>query len=583
MKEKRNYIYDYMRVIACICIIGIHVTAGIPNEIPRQVSIIYMIKYCIHALFRIGLPIFTILSGTLILNNTREESIEYFYYKRFVKVVIPFFIISLFYSIWVKNNYHVWYLFTLSNWWRLIKLIPAAARDTLETRQSVHLWYVYYIIGIYLVAPFIKVMVQHMNEQYQKKFVILVIIMQGIYEFLPVFGMNFGVTYFIFSSGIVYFIMGYILVQEWMRKYDRWIIWLGIISYIVSAVVYVFFPQYSTAGIYDSSPLMIFQACAIFVFFIGKRVKICGSDIRNRIISNISMHTFTIYLVHEYVRAKVTGWAVWGKMPQIELCRFFCIIIFTFLLSYIVAMILDYVVFRNIENFMFKIIGANSFQRGRNIRSDKYKKTVITLSIILGCVLSVLVVMTEMPYEYEIVMTESSDSKDIIKLEPGVIVSQKFCIDKEQAIKLTDIETIFINITNESKGELLLKICDESGKVKCQEEYLIRDLKIGDYQKLSFNTPVKLKSDHEYTIQLEAKNCDVIPYMLLQDADVKNRYNISCSADGEVKDGTLLINYSYYCYFPDIQKVILILAIWLLIVYVLCSKEYINFRAKRRI
>lgn len=104
MKEKRNYIYDYIRVIACICIIGIHVTARIPNEVPNQINFVYLFKYCIHAIFRIGLPIFTVLSGTLILSDTRKESIELFYYKRFVKVVIPFFLISLFYAICLDSR-----------------------------------------------------------------------------------------------------------------------------------------------------------------------------------------------------------------------------------------------------------------------------------------------------------------------------------------------------------------------------------------------------------------------------------------------------------------------------------------------
>lgn len=579
MKEKRNYIYDWIRVIACICIIGIHVTARIPNEVPNQINFVYLFKYCIHAIFRIGLPIFTVLSGTLILSDTRKESIELFYYKRFVKIVIPFFLISLFYAIWVKNNYHVWYLFTWSNWWRIIKLIPSAIVDTLETYQSVHLWYGYYIIGIYLVAPFIKVMVQHMDEQYQKRFVFLVIIMQGIYEFLPVFGVNFGVTYFIFSSGIIYFILGYILVQEWVRKYDRWIILCGVISYIISAVVYVFFPLYSTEGVYDSSPFMIFQTCAVFVFFISKGAKICGSDILNRIAANVSVHTFTIYLVHEYVRAKVTGWKIWEKISLKESVRFLCIIILTFLISYIVAMILDYVVFRNIQKFMFKIGGANLTKKGKNVRNERYDKIIILLSLVLGCILSVLTIKEEIPYEYETIIAESTDSKDVIKLEPGVTVSQKFRIDKEQAIKMTDIEIILINITDENKnGELLLKIYDEAGKIKYEENYSIQDFKVGDYQKLCLNTPIKLKTGHDYTIQIEVKNSDLIPYLLLQDSEVQNRYNVSCSVNGEEKDGTLLINYSDYSYFPNTQKVILIIGIWLLIMYLLYSKGYINIR-----
>ena len=66
--SKREPIYDFIRVFACICVIGIHCTKNLLFE----------------SISRIGLPMFTFLSGVLILNSN-DESISTFYFKRFIK------------------------------------------------------------------------------------------------------------------------------------------------------------------------------------------------------------------------------------------------------------------------------------------------------------------------------------------------------------------------------------------------------------------------------------------------------------------------------------------------------------------
>lgn len=571
--------------MACICIIGIHVTAGFPDDVMKNITILNVLKYCIHAIFRIGLPVFTILSGTLLLSSKKEETVGIFYYKRLVKIVIPFLIISLFYSIWVKNNYQIWYLFAWVNWLTIIKQIPQAILDTFQTYQSTHLWYVYYIMGIYLVAPFFKIMVQHMNEEYQKKFVLLTLVMRGIYDFMPLVNMNFGISYFVFSSGIMYFILGYILIQKWVRKYDQYIMICGVLAYFISIIIYIFFPKYVTSGIYDDSPLMIFQACAFFVFFYSKRNVICSKKYINKIVYTLSKHTFSIYLIHEYVRSKVMGWSVWDKMAGGELGKKFCAIFIILLNSYIIAIVLDNFIFKNIESIMLKPIEHEKRNYVEPFKTNiRCKKIVVIFALAAACIMTVVIVKMELPYGSETVTAESSDVKEMIKLDKDTILIQKFSIPEQRAVKLASIETILVNITDKNRyGELFLKILDESGKIIYEKEYPINNFKIGDYQKIVLDKPIKIKSNHQYMLQIEIRDSLEAPYLLLQDSEYQNRYNKLCYIDGVEADGTLLVNYTYYGYFPNSQKIILILLIFMLIIYLLFSQGYIKRTGKEKI
>ena len=80
--EKREIIYDFIRVISCFLVIGIHSTDLI--KISSQIgSHTWWIGNLIQAIVRIGLPMFALLSGVLILKS-KEQKVSAFYFKRFI-------------------------------------------------------------------------------------------------------------------------------------------------------------------------------------------------------------------------------------------------------------------------------------------------------------------------------------------------------------------------------------------------------------------------------------------------------------------------------------------------------------------
>ena len=92
-KKQRIFYLDFIRVIAILLVIFIHVsTIDTTKHIgTTDWQIIKMLNYFAH----ISVPIFFMISGTLILNSPKTLSLKYTWQKRIPRVVIPFIIWSI--------------------------------------------------------------------------------------------------------------------------------------------------------------------------------------------------------------------------------------------------------------------------------------------------------------------------------------------------------------------------------------------------------------------------------------------------------------------------------------------------------
>ena len=336
---KRKYIFYYIRFFACLCVIGIHCTVSWDYNYLEYKGIV---RQLFHNFFRIGLPIFYILSGALLLNSQKEETVGSFYLKRTEKIVIPFLIYGLFYATWVHMGFQIKDAISLNIWKQLINELPFAFCRTIETYQSVHLWFMYSIIGIYLLVPFLKVMMQNLNEEKQKALFWLLILMRGLYTYVPiVFGININIEY-TWNGWILYLMIGYMLVQPWIKKYYNYLIVFGGIAYAFSIFLQIFYPNFSSSNKYDLDPLMIMQACGICVFFLKHDKTICKNVHINKVISFLSNYCFSVYLIHEYVRSCIedSGW--WMSIPNYMTIKKLLLTLVVFCISLLISIIVDH-------------------------------------------------------------------------------------------------------------------------------------------------------------------------------------------------------------------------------------------------
>ena len=94
------------------------------------------------------------ISGIVLLQPSKlQEDYKTFYKKRFTTVVIPFiFAVALYVGLdYVRIGADF-------NWLQ-------ATKDIINIGYYYHLWYVAFIIGLYLIIPFLRVLIQHIDHK----------------------------------------------------------------------------------------------------------------------------------------------------------------------------------------------------------------------------------------------------------------------------------------------------------------------------------------------------------------------------------------------------------------------------------
>ena len=99
----RISMYDYLRVLAVLMVIGIHVFKTDFSDGLIQNERICSIQQSIEIWFESTNVIFVMLSGAFLLNY-KEESLSHFFKRRFSKVLIPMVVYYLFY-VYTRNYY----------------------------------------------------------------------------------------------------------------------------------------------------------------------------------------------------------------------------------------------------------------------------------------------------------------------------------------------------------------------------------------------------------------------------------------------------------------------------------------------
>lgn len=273
MKE-RNYNYDIMRVLACIMIICMH--APMPNLNANGI-ILSTISYFTAP----GLCLFFVISGSLLLPIKTDTTT--FLKRRLGKVIMPTLVFTILYIILNCINGEQ------QNILRTICSIPFSAQG-----HGV-LWFMYTLIGLYLVAPIISKWLDSASKREVELYLLLWVItlcFPILKLFVGINEGNTGVLYY-FSGYIGYFILGY-----YLKKYPESISLkklmipdiIAIIAPIAFKVMHIEIDFYS-----------MFWYLSIFVALLCTTIYVLISKIKIKkggIVELISNLSFGIYLIH---------------------------------------------------------------------------------------------------------------------------------------------------------------------------------------------------------------------------------------------------------------------------------------------
>ncbi len=287
---------DIIRVVAIFLVVFLHATS-FPYKIPGDITSTVVSNWWTVDIYGgigpIGLPLFVMLSGALLLDSSKvDEPLGAFFKKRFARIGLPMIFWTLFYF---GYDYFIWGDALTTNF-----VLQGAFGGS-----YFHLWFLYLLVGLYLVTPVLRVIVSHIEWSKFKYLIVLWFIGTVSIPLISTFGaFAYNPVMFLFTGWVGYFILGSFLKD--VKVKHSWLlvaaVVFGVSFSIVGTYLTTFLYGEAYSGFFHESLSfnIIIASVAMFLLLstIPKGRIQNGHKTLNRLINWISQNTLPIYLFH---------------------------------------------------------------------------------------------------------------------------------------------------------------------------------------------------------------------------------------------------------------------------------------------
>ena len=299
MKTSNNKILclEYLRVLCAISVVMNHVAVVAIHYFKDNAQQTDLFVYnCFPQWSHFAVPVFLMISGYLLLNP--EKTIDYKkaigkYAKRIAIVLLLIGSIYAYMELFFASR-----SFSLSD-------VGEAVYLTIIGKTWDHMWYLYTLIGIYLVLPVLKPMYQSLSTRTIDCFLIILFLFLSV---LPVIkratGFSIGIPLPISSIFLFYFILGGRLrTIKHIICFDKTLVMALLMLLPIIFTYCTYMLNFNILAIISgyTSPIIVFLALSVFMLFrtnetlYEKRVNSIGGG---KIILHISNNSFGIYVFH---------------------------------------------------------------------------------------------------------------------------------------------------------------------------------------------------------------------------------------------------------------------------------------------
>lgn len=323
MADKSRIIWvDVLRLMALLMVIAGH-SVDIYNATPQDDALNGFWGAFIGSLMRPSVPLFAMMTGLLLLPIKMPAG--EFYRRRIPRVLIPMLIWSAVYYLipWFTGVIGLDksvistlfpFEFSPSQQWSdaigNIAMIPFTFNG-----YTTHMWYLYMLIGLYLIMPFFSAWVERNDSTLVRTYIIMwccSLMLPYLTQLLSpdLFGVcawnQFG-TFYYFAGFTGYLLLGHLLGKGNPLP-SRKIIAMGAMLYFAGYIItYTGFSTLIAQYSYEEAPdllEMFWQFCspnvvlmALGIFLAVQRVKVTSERIQ-KILANITKCSFGAYLMH---------------------------------------------------------------------------------------------------------------------------------------------------------------------------------------------------------------------------------------------------------------------------------------------
>ena len=328
-KQENRLVYlDVLRVIATLFVIGVHTVSLGASLVPERSVQWYGFEIC-NYLFVCCNLLFIMISGALLIPVKGERAWQ-FYRKRFLKVLVP---MVIYYILYVCAKEGIEWIFP-DHWWILFKRMLLGAPE-----EAPHFWLIYVILGLYVLTPFLRFLMQHIPDAVLNGVVIVILVCNTLYIGFDIFYGN-PVVKGIVESFAGVFLLGYFLTKEHTFTAKMVVYVAGILS-VAASVWLIFSGMDFSRYIFNNAPLMIFYSMAVFLlvkelFWKKQTEPVWVRKISRQSFGMLLIHWGVLhYVVKQMLHVNVlAGYGIVGSIGMILL---------TTVLSYIGSSVVDWI------------------------------------------------------------------------------------------------------------------------------------------------------------------------------------------------------------------------------------------------
>ncbi len=285
---------DVIRTLAIFLVIMLHAAIEpTPSllETEQQVMTHFWAMNVYNSLSRVSVPLFVMLSGALLLQPSKNEPLGVFLKKRFRRIGLAF--------VFWGAAFFAWRAFVNGETLTVNSVVQGVLQG-----PYFHFWFMYMIVGLYLITPLLRLFVDHADLRVLKYIVVLWFVGVAINPLIgAVAGYKLDTNVFVIAGWVGYFLLGVYLQKERVRS--RFLVavmvlgfvWtmLGswVLTFTIGGIWSYFFYDFLTANVILTSAALFQLLLTVSPDFLTNRFQSGG-----KLVKLISQYTLPVYLFH---------------------------------------------------------------------------------------------------------------------------------------------------------------------------------------------------------------------------------------------------------------------------------------------
>jgi surface polysaccharide O-acyltransferase-like enzyme len=291
--ESRVLWINNARILACFVVVLLHVSAGVVTGIQNTDSAYWWIGNVFDSLSRWCIPVFVMISGMLLLDNAKDEPLRVFYRKRLSRILVPLLFWTLFYLLFRYFGEPLVHGKPVS--------ILTLAGSVLNGVPYAHLWYLYMLVGLYLLVPFLRKIAWHStrNELLFLCSALFALSILGEVFISYYFNIDLPATFkFIFY--LPYFLAGYLISRTTFNPSALILGMVFILSVALTSVGYHYSlrPDGTSNGYFYQNLSITVAPMSISIMFLLKRFRV--PIISPAFSDKLALLSLGVYLIHPF-------------------------------------------------------------------------------------------------------------------------------------------------------------------------------------------------------------------------------------------------------------------------------------------